>query len=241
MREVTLAEFSLPHIILREDGNMRDTVTNREVLPSKDGTVERLVPNSQHRVRIKHRVLLEYFFRAPWHHGPGHEPWRLMTNLGFSKYIITISGRVYSLNTWQWLIGNKSFDGYSRVLMESDTGEYITMIVHRLVALMFIANPEECNEVNHKDGNKTNNHVTNLEWVWSYQNMEHALNNGLRIRAITDEQIHEICQRLESGQRVRDIMHAMSVPKHHVCGIKSGCHHRIAKEYQFKRNKHFSD
>lgn len=46
--------------------------------------------------------------------------------------------------------------------------------VHRLVALAWIPNPENLPEVNHKDGDKTNNHRTNLEWVSRSQNKRHA-------------------------------------------------------------------
>lgn len=51
--------------------------------------------------------------------------------------------------------------------------------VHRIVALSFIPNPNNNPMVNHKDGDKTNNRVANLEWATSRENTIHGWNNGL--------------------------------------------------------------
>ncbi len=53
--------------------------------------------------------------------------------------------------------------------------------VHRAVALAFIDNPRNCPMVNHIDGNKLNNHYTNLEWCTRQENMDHAVKTGLII------------------------------------------------------------
>ncbi len=74
----------------------------------------------------------------------------------------------------------KQFDsvgGYKFVSLRKN-GEYYQRYVHRLVAQTFIDNPENKPEVNHKDRNKHNNSVSNLEWVTAKENSQHLLHSG---------------------------------------------------------------
>ncbi len=71
-------------------------------------------------------------------------------------------------------------DGYLVVNLRRDhTAKVIP--VHRLVAEAFIPNPDNLPTVNHKDGDKTNNRVDNLEWASYSENNTHALDTGLRL------------------------------------------------------------
>lgn len=70
--------------------------------------------------------------------------------------------------------------GYVAIKLQKN-GERKSVLLHRLVAELFIPNPDGKPEVNHKDGNKENNCVTNLEWVTSSENKRHAYNSGIRI------------------------------------------------------------
>ena len=69
--------------------------------------------------------------------------------------------------------------GYRRIHV-SHEGKSYKFFVHRLVAEAFIDNPEKLPVVNHKDGNKLNNSVNNLEWITYSGNLSHAYRTGLR-------------------------------------------------------------
>lgn len=68
--------------------------------------------------------------------------------------------------------------GYPRVTIYLGNGKYVVKSVHRLVAEQHIPNPSNLPQVNHKDFNKQNNCVDNLEWVSASTNIKHAYDAG---------------------------------------------------------------
>lgn len=72
---------------------------------------------------------------------------------------------------------NKS--GYAYVYYTLADGQRVNHRIHRLVAKAFIPNPQNKSHINHKDGDKLNNRVSNLEWCTNQENSTHAKNNGL--------------------------------------------------------------
>ena len=99
---------------------------------------------------------------------------------GFSNYEISNQGEVRNKITNYILKGRLSRSGYLQVNIKRDEdGKFINQYIHRLVAIYFIDNPENKREVNHKDGNKINNTLDNLEWVTSSENQMHRHSIGI--------------------------------------------------------------
>lgn len=133
------------------------------------------------------------------------------------KEVIVHGYRVFEDGTVYGRFGKKmspSDNGRGYLILGLRTGgERKTFGVHKLVALGFVPNPENLPEVNHKDGNKLNNHWSNLEWCTRGDNILHAFENDLRsatgvsnARCNTDEEeVREICWALECGYTAAQI------------------------------------
>ena len=80
------------------------------------------------------------------------------------KYQVSNLGRVWSIGSQKYLKGSYNKDGYICVYLTAKNGKVKMERVHRLVALVFLDNPNNYTQVNHKDENKQNNCVDNLEW-----------------------------------------------------------------------------
>ena len=98
--------------------------------------------------------------------------------VGFEDYLVSKDGRVFSKrNPNKPLCIWKDNTGYMQVNIRKDKKKYYKR-VHRLVAEAFIPNPENLSMVNHKDGDKTNNNIDNLEWCTNSQNTQDGYNKG---------------------------------------------------------------
>lgn len=97
---------------------------------------------------------------------------------GFENYEVSNRGNIRNVTTGKILKPEITHKGYFRISL-STNGVKIKKRVHRLVAEAFIENPYNKPQINHKDGNKINNDISNLEWCNNSENMKHAWQNGM--------------------------------------------------------------
>lgn len=93
------------------------------------------------------------------------------------KYLVSDSGLVKNAATGYVLVGSIR-DGYQHVGLTLE-GERVFKTVHRLVACAFLKPDSDRNFVNHKNGDRNDNHVENLEWCTHSENIKHAYETGL--------------------------------------------------------------
>lgn len=110
-----------------------------------------------------------------WKDVKGFEKLYQVSNTGLVKSLITNNSRRKRV-----LKQKKTSRGYLSVTLFDNNGKHKYILVHRLVAEAFISNPDNLPQVNHKDEDKTNNNVDNLEWCTASYNLSY--NDGQRKR-----------------------------------------------------------
>lgn len=114
------------------------------------------------------------------------EQWKIIKEA--SNYEISNTGKVRNRISLRILKGRRNKGGYLQVSLKIDeTQKFSNKYIHRLVAQYWIDNVENKKEVNHKDGNKENNNIENLEWVTSSENQKHR--HSIRIKTTSNKKI----------------------------------------------------
>lgn len=144
------------------------------------------------------------------------EPVSLFDIDGFSNYGVDETHNVIRRKDNVIIKLSVNEDGYVTLRLSDDNGKRKTLQYHRLLAIVFLDRPSNYEElqVNHIDGNKLNNDLSNLEWLTPSDNLKHAYSLGLRKsakgnRKYTNEQIITVCNLLEvykSPKKVYDML-----------------------------------
>lgn len=152
-------------------------------------------------------------------------------------YKINKNGKVLSVKQNKILKGKIGIKGYVEISLSKEGKRKYTTL-HRLLAETFIKNEHNKKCVNHKDGNKLNNSLDNLEWCTYSENIKHAFDTGLkkpRRNGLTYEQHHKVkVKHIESGKTFNSIKECAEYFK-----IRSGvvCNH--CKDRIQLKNKKF--
>ena len=134
---------------------------------------------------------------------------------GYDNYFASPEGYIVSSKGSfnRRLKSGKTIDGYLHVSLSKNNIQKSTSVA-RLVAKAFIPNPDNLDTVNHKDGNKLNNSVDNLEWMSKRDNTLHALKNGLHPKKMIPVNIFDetglvaICESIREAERLTGINHS---------------------------------
>ena len=121
------------------------------------------------------------------------------------RYKISAQGTILNLANNTLLSSILNNNGYLKIGLANGDGTQKQLLIHRLVAQHYLPNPYEYSDIKHKDGNKLNNDISNLEWCTKQQNVHHAFQTGLRkgYMSAADKELY--LQDVLSGIQVKDI------------------------------------
>lgn len=150
--------------------------------------------------------------------------WKKVTYPGVKKdrYIVSENGDIVDIISLKSVSQYDAKDGYLQVYLQKEPKGGISVLAHRIVAYGFCENPNNYPSVDHIDGNKCNNHYTNLEWVTPKENTRRAIELGLKndrgfnhaSSIFTEEEGRTICEKLELGWGIKEIFqYMMNDPK----------------------------
>jgi hypothetical protein len=139
----------------------------------------------------------------------------------FANYFATKSGKIFSKKSNKFLVPYETKAGYLKISIRSSEGVF-TKVVHRLVAECYLPKIKDKNIVNHKNGNKKDNRIENLEWCTSQENTAHS--NDITV----NRKIFQID--IESGEVIDEyvsIADAALKTKISGCNILQACRRRF--------------
>lgn len=146
------------------------------------------------------------------------------------KYAITKSGKVWSYYLKIFVKHRNNRTGYYQVGLSLKSQRKF-IYVHRLVAQTFIPNPENKTDVNHKDLDRSNNNLDNLEWATRSENIQHSeryyrvnkqIKRNRSNRKLFIEDVITINEKIKQGLKLKEIGDMFNVDSSLISQIKRG-------------------
>lgn len=140
-----------------------------------------------------------------WKPVKGYEGYYKVSNIGRVKSLdrcVTIRGNVIQHRKGKILSSHINHKGYVEVFLSKE-GRGQTLTVHRLVAESFIPNPNNYPQVNHKDENKQNNCVDNLEWCTNHYNEHYGTRSQRQAKSLTNGKNSKPIKQMLNGSIIK--------------------------------------
>ena len=142
-----------------------------------------------------------------------------------TQYYVTDKQEVYNVTTKRYVKPYLASGGRNPNKKYLAIGIYINgkrknILYHRLLAEVFIANPDNLPQINHIDGDVLNNSISNLEWVSCSSNNLHAIRTGLRPTKLNMEIASNIRNLLANGSTINEICQLYNVGRNIVSKIR---------------------
>lgn len=146
-----------------------------------------------------------------------------------TQYYITDKLKIYNVITKRFVTPYLTV--YHKVKRHT-VGLYINgkrknILYHRLIAEMFIPNPNNLPQINHIDGNPLNNELSNLEWCTASHNNIHAIRSGLRPTKLDIIKANEIRDLLANGVKMKEIRNLYNVGNNIISKIRDNVSWKI--------------
>lgn len=173
-----------------------------------------------------------------WKDVEGYEGYYQVSSLGRIKSLERVVARSTgkTIVFKESILSPSSYPGeYSRVYLFVNSKKK-SKYIHRLIAQAFIPNLENKPEVNHKDGDKSNNNKSNLEWATRSENMRHAVDTKLLINK-RGEEVHTAKLTEEGVLKIREMLKSGVLSDKEIAsmfGIKTNTLYYIRKRLTWK-------
>lgn len=161
--------------------------------------------------------------------------WKQIPALG-GRYEASTSGEIRHIEKKNIRKARKNKCGYLQMNFSrcDGTGKSKTILVHKLIAMTFLENPNNLENINHIDGNKQNNAIENLEYCTRSENLKHAFAMGLH-KARKGEESPRAKLTNEQAQEVRKLYREKRISQQKIAGFFNVSQRTVSKIVNGKR------